>query len=1187
MRKFSSLCLLVFGMLLSANVNAQGRHFDGKPYVEGEFLVQYKAGTDIRDLISRAPAQWELELVDFISPPMRVWQVKFNHNAVEHWQFQNWCYEQEDLISLADYNYYIEMRSTLPNDVNFTQQWHHNNTGQTGGTVDADIDSDLAWDITTGGLTATNDDIVVCIIESTNLDHSDLDPNRWFNAGEIENNGIDDDGNGYVDDYHGWNPVQGNDNYGTGGHGTNCAGMFGAKGNNGSLVAGANWDVKIMVVGDYSISTQANAIAAYTYPLTMRQIWNNSGGTQGAFVVATSSSWGIDGADPANYPLWCSFYDTLGTYGVLNVGATTNQNLNVDTAGDMPTACASPYMIGVGRTDHNDNHAGGYGQTTIELGAPGINVVTTANTNTITTTTGTSFSCPLTAGVIGLAYSIPCPNFMSIVMSDPQQGADLVLQALLNGTDPKPQLSSLFVTGGRLNSRNTLDELMNVTCSGTICLSPSALSTSNINDNDVTLNFNPYASGDQTVLYYQVAGSGSWTAVGNVTSPYNLSGLTGCENYEWYLVTVCGTDTSSATQTQTFTTTGCGNCIDLPYCPSTATDANDDEWIDIFTIDTYTNNSGTDGGYGDYTGASVITLTKTMTYNVSVTPDWSGTLYDEYSRIWIDLDQSGTFDAGELLYDQGAATQTPATGTITIPAGATVGSTRMRVQMAYQGGGQATLPDVCGDFTWGEVEDYCVDIIDNNPCAYTVVETITNVSCNGGNDGSINLNVSGAVSPYTYNWSPAPGSGQGTATASGLSAGTYSVTIDDNSACGDTVITFTVTEPTAISLSNTSTNVSCNGANDGAIDLTVTGGTPGYTYAWTPGGETSEDISGLSGGNYSVTVTDANGCTANSGTITITEPTALSAVLTTLDGDCTNPGSAAVNAVGGTPGYTYNWSPTPTSGQGTASVTYATGGSISVTVTDANGCQTMESGTITIVGAATIALNSSTDPSCNGGADGSINIDITGGTAPFTFSWTPSGSSDEDPSGLGAGTHDLTMTDAAGCVVNFSHTLNEPTAMSGSATTTDEINGNDGTVDLTVSGGTPPYTYSWAPNGETTEDLSGQTAGTYTCTITDANGCTIDVNATVNSQVGLFNEVLGSLNIFPNPSHGSISISFNQSIEVDITIYNSVGQVLMTTTNNGQSLMTLDLNSYATGVYIVNIKAEDGTQVNERITIKR
>lgn len=1178
--KKAKILLLGLMLLCLQNAFSQGRHYDNKPYIEGEFLIQVKDGADIRELQRLAPAAWELELVDFISPPMRVWHVKFNHNNVEHWQFQNWCYEQESIVSLADYNYEIEMRSTLPNDTNFGSQWHHNNTGQTGGTVDADIDSDLAWDITTGGLTATGVDIVVCMIESGNLDHVDLDPNRWFNAGEIDNNGIDDDGNGYIDDYNGWNPVAGNDNYGTGNHGTNCLGMIGAKGNNNTLVAGANWDVKLMVVGDYSISTQANAIAAYTYPLTMRKLFNQSGGSQGAFVVATSSSWGIDGANPASYPIWCAFYDTLGAAGILNVGATTNSNLDVDVAGDMPTACASDYMIGVGRTDHNDNTAGGYGQTTIELGAPGINVVTTANTNTTTTTTGTSFSCPLTAGVIGLAYSIPCPNLMGIALSNPQQAADMVLQALKDGTDPKPALATKFVTGGRLNSRNTLDELMLVTCTGTVCLAPSAVSTSNINDNDADINFTAYGSGDETVLYWQVAGSGSWTAVGGVTSPYDLNGLTGCTDYEYYLVTVCGTDTSSATSTQSFTTTGCGACIDLPYCANSATDAVD-EWIDVFTIDTYTNNSGNDGGYGDYTGVPVISLQKTNTYNVSVTPDWSGTLYNEYSRIWIDLDQNGTFDAAELLYDQGAATQTPATGTVTIPGTATTGSTRMRVQMAYQGGGQATLPSECGTFTWGEVEDYCVDILDNNPCTMTIATTVTDPSCNGAGDGSISVdNVTGAVGPYTYSWTPG---GSTASSITGLNGGSYSVTISDNSACGDTTLNFTLTEPAAIVITSSVTDVTCNGDADGAIDITVSGGAPGYTYLWSTTA-TTEDVTGLSGGNHDVTVTDANGCTQNSGNINVSEPTALGGSISTVDGDCSNPGSATITATGGTPGYTYSWS----SGGTAATENSASPGTLTVTVTDANGCTYMDNATITINGAGSASLNSATDPSCNGGTDGSIDVDITGGTPPYTYSWSPSGQTTEDATGLGAGLHTLTATDANGCTVVLNHTLTEPTAMSGSTTTTDVINGNDGSVDLTVTGGTPPYTYNWAPNNETTEDLSGlDVGGTYSCTVTDANGCSIQVDALVNSQVGIFTDVIESLTIFPNPSHGTINIQFNRSADLEIKIYNSVGQILMNTTNNGQTTMTMDLNSFATGVYIVNIKAEDGSETNERITIKR
>ena len=467
--KISSF-VIVFILIIPFSGVTQKNHFDKKPFVKGEMLIQLAANKSIKALLLKAPIEYDINFIKELSPPMRISLISFDHKVVSHEDFQSWLYSQGE-ITVADYNYYVKMRSTLPSDPSFTSQWHHNNTGNNGGTLDADIDSDLAWDITTGGTTATNDDIVVCMVEGGggNLDHLDLSPNRWVNTGEIPNDNIDNDGNGYVDDYNGWNTGSNNDDYGNARHGTNCLGLIGAKGNNSIDVTGANWDVKLMVLNMGGNLTQASVVSAYTYPLVMRQKWNNSNGAQGAFVVATSSSWGIDAANAASYPLWCQFYDTLGHYGILNVCATTNSNLDVDVIGDMPTGCSSNYMVGVGRTDNQDQTAGGYGNQTILLGAPGINVVTTNGTgfgaSGTTSSTGTSFACPLTAGVIGLAYSIPCPSFMTFVKSDAQAAADLVLQALINGTDPKTQLSSRFITGGRLNSRNTLDSLMQGICS--------------------------------------------------------------------------------------------------------------------------------------------------------------------------------------------------------------------------------------------------------------------------------------------------------------------------------------------------------------------------------------------------------------------------------------------------------------------------------------------------------------------------------------------------------------------------------------------------------------------------------------------------------------------------------------------------------------------------------------------------
>ncbi|MBT5932096.1 MAG: hypothetical protein HOH34_02035, partial [Flavobacteriales bacterium] len=233
MKSLKSTLLILFISLTSIVLSQKNEtEQQQNAFVLGDLIVQLTDQGNIRDLVNRAPSHSNLVILKELSPTSDIWQLQFNHNSISHTEILNWLYAQSE-IQLAQNNYYLKLRSTIPNDATFNSQWHHNNTGQTGGTADADIDSDLAWDITTGGTTASGHDIVVCLIESGNLDHQDLSPNRWVNTNEIENNGIDDDGNGYADDYNGWNPLQNNDNYGTGAHGTNCLGMMGAKGNNG------------------------------------------------------------------------------------------------------------------------------------------------------------------------------------------------------------------------------------------------------------------------------------------------------------------------------------------------------------------------------------------------------------------------------------------------------------------------------------------------------------------------------------------------------------------------------------------------------------------------------------------------------------------------------------------------------------------------------------------------------------------------------------------------------------------------------------------------------------------------------------------------------------------------------------------------------------------------------------------
>lgn len=512
-----SLMLITLSLGFSQEIKTPGS------YVPGEVLVQ------IDDPMWLTEITTELQIVNSVytglrvskevSRPVNIWLFAFDENSISHDAMLAALYTNKHVL-IAQNNHYVQERVTTPNDPIFGTQWHHIDGS------DNDIDSDLAWDITTGGTTINGDEIVVCVIEGGGAawNHEDLIANHWVNTAETDGNGIDDDGNGYIDDYNGWNSGNNTDNIATGDHGTGVSGMIGARGNNSTDAAGINWNVKIMQVDMGGIS-ESNVIAAYTYPLTMRQLYTSSGGTEGAFVVATNASWGIDNANPASYPLWCNFYNTLGEAGILNCGATANNNVNIDVVGDMPTACSSPYMISVTATNSSDVRTfSGYGQTTIDVGAPGGGVVTLANTNATTTTSGTSFASPLTAGVIALLYAVPCQSLADLALSDPQAAADLVRTALLDGVDPVPNLTTETVTGGRINAYNSV-LLIQSGCGIPTCDMSVATSTVNATcntncDGEITLT----PTGGSGTFTYDI-GSGpqsSGTFTGLCSGPYTI-----------------------------------------------------------------------------------------------------------------------------------------------------------------------------------------------------------------------------------------------------------------------------------------------------------------------------------------------------------------------------------------------------------------------------------------------------------------------------------------------------------------------------------------------------------------------------------------------------------------------------------------------------------------------------------------
>ena len=378
--------------------------------------------------------------------------------------------------------------------------------------------------------------------------------NLWKNHAEIPDNGIDDDNNGYVDDYHGWDTGSNSDNVGDGGgHGTPVAGIVGAKGNNGVGVAGVNWDVKVMIVQG-GTGVESEVLQAYSYALVARQRYNETNGTEGAFVVSTNASWGVDFGQPEDAPLWCSFYDTLGVHGILNCGATINGNQNIDEVGDLPTACPSDYMIAVTNMNWNDIkvQGAGYGLETIDLGAFGANTWTTS-VSSYGSFGGTSGATPHVTGTIALMYSAPCPLLSGLAKSDPEAAAALVREYILDTVDPNESLEGITTTGGRLNVANAMNELM-ANCGP--CPPPSRLTVDSILDVSVVLDWN---SNDSTLfnhVLFHPQGSTDWDTLTNISPPYSLDNLMACTEYEFQVIGFCAQDTSYSNVIP-FKTDGC------------------------------------------------------------------------------------------------------------------------------------------------------------------------------------------------------------------------------------------------------------------------------------------------------------------------------------------------------------------------------------------------------------------------------------------------------------------------------------------------------------------------------------------------------------------------------------------------------------------------------------------------------
>lgn len=464
-------------------------------------------------------------------------------------------------------------------------------------------------------------------------------------------------------------------------------------------------------------------------------------------------------------------------------------------------------------------------------------------------------------------------------------------------------------------------------------------------------------------------------------------------------------------------------------------------------------------------------------------------------------------------------------------------------------------------------------VVISEPSPLVLAISGTDVSCFGAHDGTAAVTISGGTPGYAVLWNTT----QTDSSLTGLGSGTYSVVVTDTNGCFDSD-SISLNEPPQILTTTTAVDLLCNGDANGCAAVNATGGIGPFTYLWS-NGAVIDSVCGLSGGTYIVTVTD----TAQGGncqvldTVIVAEPSPLQLNLSATTATCSAAnGSASASVSGGTPGYTYAWNSNPAQASQTA--TALSSGTYTVTVTDLNGCQVVDSIFVPNATGPSISMVNTNDVSCAGGNDGNATVVYSGGSPVVNVIWnTVPTQSGNTATGLGAGSYTVYTIDANGCSDSLAFTISEPTLLTSSITSTLAACGqNTASATVVPAGGTPGYSYTWSTSPtQTTPTATNLGPGTYSVTVTDAQGCSSTANTTVLGSPNPVANVLSSINVdCGGASTGSAVGSVSSGTAPFTYNWNSVPPQTSSTASN-----------LPAGTYVFTVTDQFGCQDTAMVTI--